>query len=143
MRCVIYQGGAEVKNSVPLFVFPTKAPGGGMSPARPSGLRWKLNLRGRRQMKKKLFSLVLALALCLGLTLPVSAVDSDPVAEWNSTNAVKTGLTMFSEKDPTAQRPWYETVYGLKDSAGNIVVPAKYFSLRSCTNRGKSSIMRE
>ena len=80
-------------------------------------------------MKKKLFSLVLALALCLGLTLPVSAVDSDPVAEWNSTNAVKTGLTMFSEKDPTAQRPWYETVYGLKDSAGNIVVPAKYFSL--------------
>lgn len=77
-------------------------------------------------MKKKLFSLVLALALCLGLTLPVSAVDSDPVAEWNSTNAVKTGLTMFSKKDPTAQRPWYETVYGLKDSAGNIVVPAKY-----------------
>ena len=48
VRCVIYQGGAEVKNSVPLFVFPTKAPGGGMSPARPSGLRWKLYLRGRR-----------------------------------------------------------------------------------------------
>lgn len=35
---------------------------------------------------------------------------------------------MFGEKDPTATRPWYSTIYGLKDSAGNVVVPAKYFS---------------
>ena len=66
--------------SAPLFMFPAKAPGGGMSPARPSGLRWKLNLRGRRQMKKKLFSLVLALALCMGLTVPVSAESAASVA---------------------------------------------------------------
>jgi DNA invertase Pin-like site-specific DNA recombinase len=31
------------------------------------------NLRGRRYMKKRLFSLVLAFALCLGLTVPAFA----------------------------------------------------------------------
>ena len=78
-------------------------------------------------MKKRLFSLVLVLALCLGLTVHVFAENTDdPLAKWNRDIAPKTGLTMFSEKDPTAQRPWYETVYGLKDGAGNVVVPAKY-----------------
>lgn len=83
-------------------------------------------------MKKRIFSLALALALCVGLTAPVFAASTDdPVAAWNRDFASKTGLTMFSEKDPAAKRPWYETVYGLKDSSGKVVLPAKYadFSL--------------
>ena len=81
-------------------------------------------------MKKRLLSLVLALALCLGLTAPASAANTDdPITVWNQECASKTGLTMFGEKDPTATRPWYSTVYGLKDSAGNVVLPAKYSSL--------------
>ena len=80
-------------------------------------------------MKKKLFSFALALALCLGLTVPVMAANTnDPMAALNRDFASKTGLTMFSEKDPAAKRPWYETVYGLKDSSGKVVVPAKYSS---------------
>ena len=58
-------------------------------------------------MKKKLFSFALALALCLGLTVPVMAANTnDPMAAWNRDFASKTGLTMFSEKDPAAKRPW-------------------------------------
>ena len=49
-------------------------------------------------MKKRLFSLVFALALCLGLTVHVSAANTDdPMAKWNRDIAPKTGLTMFSE----------------------------------------------
>ena len=38
-------------------MFPTKAPGGGNPPARPSGLRWKLNLRGRKTDEEKIIEI--------------------------------------------------------------------------------------
>ena len=122
MRCVIYQGGAEVKNSVPLFVFPTKAPGGGMSPARPSGLRWKLNLRGRRQMKKKLFSLVLALALCMGLTVPVSAESAASVA-WLDEGFDVGDYTVRENLLPVRDANWK---YGFVDTTGKLAIPLKF-----------------
>ena len=61
MRCVIDRGGAEVKNSVPPFVFPTKALGGGASPAL-RGFVGNFILRGRKHMKKKMLSFALAFA---------------------------------------------------------------------------------
>ena len=63
-------------------MFPTKAPGGGNPPARPSGLRWKSNLRGRKWMKKKLLSLALALVLGRSLAVPAFAAENDFTIEY-------------------------------------------------------------
>ena len=54
VRCVIDQGGAEVKNSVPLFVFPTKAPGGGNPPPALRGFVGNFILRGRKPDEEKI-----------------------------------------------------------------------------------------
>ena len=56
-----------------------EALGGGASPARLSGLRWKLKLRGRKHMKKKMLSLALALVMCLDLTVPAFASEYGPL----------------------------------------------------------------
>ena len=109
--------------STPLFMFPAKAPGGGMSPARPSGLRWKLNLRGRKCMKKRLFSLVLTLALCLGLTVPVSASLAD-----DYTIVTKPQLDYPIPGEPNGP------LAGLTDKAGNVIIPMKYSSLSFLKN---------
>ena len=90
-------------------------------------------------MKKRLFSLVLALVLCLGLTVPASArisqdiyyfqTDYATMEEWNQKYQSLTGLTMFSydtfnEMTGFGKQPI--TYYGLKDSSGKIVFPAEY-----------------
>lgn len=72
-------------------------------------------------MKKRLFSLALALALCMGLAVPVLA------AEGGSQN-LSDSYEVF---DQTAPGDWSMAAmiprnYGLKDKAGNIVIPAKY-----------------
>lgn len=60
--------------TVIMICFQRKPPGGGASPARPSGFRWKFILRGRRFMKKRLFTMVLALVFSFGLcTVPALA----------------------------------------------------------------------
>jgi hypothetical protein len=49
-------------------MFPTKTLGRD-PPACSLGLSWDLNLKGRKQMKKKIKSLILTIALRLGLTV--------------------------------------------------------------------------
>lgn len=72
-------------------------------------------------MKKRLFSLALALALCMGLAVSASA------AEGGSQN-LSDSYEVF---DQTVPGDWSMAAmiprnYGLKDKAGNIVIPAKY-----------------
>lgn len=91
---------------------------------------------------KKLFSLALALALCLGLAVPASArisqgspgmfyfqTDYASMEEWNQKYRPLTGLTMFSFDtfyDMAGFRKQPITYYGMKDSAGKVVFPAEY-----------------
>ena len=102
-------------------------------------------------MKKKLFSLALALALCLGLAAPVSAVsavssreDKATAESWPKSGRPETGLSLYTEVKTImsthgpwvpgipagTERPVAFTCYGLKDSSGNIVLPANYYSLK-------------
>lgn len=76
-------------------------------------------------MKKKLFSLALALALCVGLTVPVSASlkdDYEIFTEICPDYVINTnggpGGSVLSAHD------------GLRDKAGNIVLPAEYIDLQ-------------
>lgn len=57
-------------------MFPTRPPGRGQIPRPPSGALLEINLKRRRYMKKKLFSLALVLVLCIGLTVPALSYDS-------------------------------------------------------------------
>ena len=68
MRRVIDQGGAEVKNSAPLFVFLTKALGRGQIPAHP---------------------LILSLHLCFGLA--VFAMAEGNLGKVGQTNTICAG----------------------------------------------------
>ena len=75
-------------------------------------------------MKKRLFSLVLALALCLGLTVSVSAKLSDNYEifsvicdEYVINTTEGPGGSVLSAHD------------GLRDKAGNIILPAEYIDL--------------
>ena len=63
-------------------------------------------------------AILLALMLCL--TTYVGAYD-----DWKDYGAPETGLTIY-EDQVMIKNLGYNTVYGLKDSAGNIVLPAKY-----------------
>ena len=76
-------------------------------------------------MKKRLFSLVLTLALCLGLTVPVSAKLSDNYEifsvicdEYVINTTEGSGGSVLSAHD------------GLRDKAENIVLPAEYIDLQ-------------
>lgn len=76
-------------------------------------------------MKKRLFSLVLTLALCLGLTVPVSAKLSDNYEifsvicdDYVISTTEGSGGSVLSAHD------------GLRDKAGNIVLPAEYIDLQ-------------
>ena len=90
-------------------------------------------------MKKRLFSIALALALCMGLMVPVSArisqgvyffqTDYATMEEWNQKYQSLTGLTMFSFDtfyDLVGVRKQPITYYGMKDSTGKVVFPAEY-----------------
>ena len=102
-------------------------------------------------MKKRLFSLVLALVLCLGSVAPVSAVsavssreDKATAESWPKSGQPETGLSLYTEVKTimSTHGPWVPgipagtekpvafTCYGLKDSSGNIVLPANYYSLK-------------
>lgn len=72
-------------------------------------------------MKNRLLSLALALALCMGLVPPVSAAVG-------RTQNLSDSYEVFYQDAPGN---WYweaaiPRVYGLKDKAGNVVIPAKY-----------------
>ncbi|MEY8318268.1 S-layer homology domain-containing protein [Oscillospiraceae bacterium 50-58] len=102
-------------------------------------------------MKKRLFSLALALALCMGLTVPVLAIepvvtsrpDTDTESKWPKSGQPETGLSLYTEIKTvmSTNGPWVPGIpsgqerpvgficYGLKDSSGNIVLPANYSCL--------------
>lgn len=105
-------------------------------------------------MKKKLLTFVLAMVLCFSLAAPASAVfvtfeDSAQFGAWTWQSVTfypaegmdvskqkdefekATGLIVFSEEiidTSTSFRIPY-TYYGLKDSAGNVVLPMDFVSL--------------
>ena len=74
-------------------------------------------------MKKQLFPLVLALALCLGLTVPVSASLAD-----DYTIVTKPQLDYPIPGEPNGP------LAGLTDKAGNVIIPMKYSSLSFLKN---------
>ena len=84
-----------------------------------------------------LLTLAAALTLMLCMTVQASAkwtvvnYGFDPTTEWDGQE--KTGLTLFSQREKyyysNSSEFFYRTVYGLKDSAGNVVLPAKYWSI--------------
>lgn len=72
-------------------------------------------------MKKRLFSLALALAICLGLSVPASAVVS-------GVQNLSDSYEVFYQNVPGdwSMAAMIPRNYGLKDKAGNVVIPAKY-----------------
>lgn len=77
-------------------------------------------------MKKRLFSLVLALALCLGLTVPVSAKLAD-----NYEIFTIIGDEYVINADGNSQGGSVLAGHdGLRDKTGNIVIPAEYIDLQ-------------
>ena len=102
-------------------------------------------------MKKRLLSLALALSLCLGLAVPVSAANTAE-EKWQRFGQQETGLSLYTEQKTIISKhggsgphgsyipgipssawekglPVSITCYGLKDAGGNIVLPADYSSL--------------
>ena len=70
-------------------------------------------------MKNRLLPLVLALALCMGLAVPALAAAG-------GAQNLSDSYEIFEVSEMNKQT-WIETVhYGLKDKAGNVVLPAKY-----------------
>lgn len=77
-------------------------------------------------MKKKLFSIVLALALCVGLTVPVSAKLADDYEIFSII-----GDEYVINADGNSQGGSVQTAHdGLRDKAGNTVIPAEYIDLK-------------
>lgn len=74
-------------------------------------------------MKKKLFSLTLALALCVGLTVPVSASLADDYII-----VTKPELDYPIPGEPNGP------LASLTDKAGNVIIPMKYSSLSFLEN---------
>lgn len=90
-------------------------------------------------MKKRLFSFALTLTmlagLCAGMTVTVSA-DTWTIPNWEQKGEPETGLKIFTEEKMNPGL-WSVTgegaldkFYGLKDAAGNIVLPADYLALQ-------------
>lgn len=77
-------------------------------------------------MKKKLFSLALALALCLGLSVPVSAASLK-----ESYEIFHIMVPDYIVKRGTSNFPGgvYSCYYGLKDKSGNTVIEPTYANL--------------
>lgn len=70
-------------------------------------------------MKNRLLPLALALALCMGLAVPALAAAG-------GAQNLSDSYEIFKVSEMNKQT-WIETVhYGLKDKAGNVVLPAKY-----------------
>lgn len=102
-------------------------------------------------MKKGLFSLALALAVCAVLVIPASATNVTE-EKWQRFGQQETGLSLYTEQKTIISKhggsgphgsyipgipssawdkglPVAITCYGLKDADGNIVLPADYSSL--------------
>ena len=97
-------------------------------------------------MKRKIKSLILGLSICLSLCLMVPAMVSSAAAigypysialsPWHNSNSnathdpveVKeiTGLNIFSDGGSDSPYSLNPARYGLKDDAGNIVIPTEY-----------------
>ena len=73
-------------------------------------------------MKKKLFSLVLALALCMGLTVPVSAESAASVA-WLDEGFDVGDYTVRENLLPVRDANWK---YGFVDTTGKLAIPLKF-----------------
>ena len=87
---------------------------------------------------KKIVSLSLTMTmlvgLCLNMVAPASAVDST-ILGWEKKGKPETGLTMFTEEKMSPHiwsvdgKGGLDDFYGLKDAAGNVVLPADYLRL--------------
>ena len=76
-------------------------------------------------MKKKLFSLALALALCMGLMVPVSAEETVSVV-WLDEDLVPSGSLEFDDGMMGVRRNKGAYQYGFVDQTGKIVIPLQY-----------------
>ena len=76
-------------------------------------------------MKKRLFSLVLALALCLGLTVPASAEETASVV-WLDEDLVPSGSLGFDDGMMGVRRNKGAYQYGFVDQTGKLVIPLQY-----------------
>lgn len=76
-------------------------------------------------MKKRLFSFVMTLALCLGLTVPVSAKLSD---NYEIFSVICDDYVINANGG--ARDSVLSSHSGLRDKAGNIVLPAEYLDLQ-------------
>ena len=73
-------------------------------------------------MKKRLFSLVLAFALCIGLTVPVLATQT-PSVIWLDEGLTVMDYTVRENLLPVRNTNWK---YGFVDTTGKLVVPLKF-----------------
>lgn len=77
-------------------------------------------------MKKRLFSLVLALCLCMGLIVPVSAKLADNYEIFS----VICDEYVINADGNNQGGSVLTAHYGLRDKAGNVLLPAEYISLQ-------------
>ena len=83
-------------------------------------------------MKKRLFSLVLALALCTGLMVPVSAEETAPVV-WLNEDLVPSGSLGFDDGMMGVRRSKGAYQYGFVDQTGKLVIPLQYSEVKRFT----------
>ena len=76
-------------------------------------------------MKKRLFSLVLAFALCMGLMVPVSAEETVSVV-WLDEDLVPSGSLGFDDGMMGVRRNKGAYQYGFVDQTGKLVIPLQY-----------------
>ena len=80
-------------------------------------------------MKKRLFSLALALILCMGLTVPVSAEKAVSVV-WLDENLKPSGnVGIYEGMMGVSKKGAHQC--GFVDQTGNIVIPLQYFEVGS------------
>lgn len=76
-------------------------------------------------MKKRLFSLVLALALCMGLMVPVSAEETASVV-WLDEDLEPSGSLWFDDGMMGVRNNKEAYQYGFVDQTGKLVIPLQY-----------------
>lgn len=83
-------------------------------------------------MKKRLFSLVLALTLCMGLMIPASAEETVSVV-WLDDDLVPSGSLGFDDGMMGVRRNEGAYQYGFVDQTGKLVIPLQYSEVKDFT----------
>lgn len=100
-------------------------------------------------MRKKILSLTLALALCLGLAVPAFAAESPKITwlpegicparnpEAETIEPFQNGvLTIYAGSFTPGEVNWNEVKYGLVDKTGKLVAPTEYGWIERCSDDG-------